>query len=108
MRLRGASIDADRHELTENSRTRMAQKEESRAVPGPRQSRHTIIVLRRERPAAVDRNVAHDDFALPGRSGDPTAVARESQAEQGDWQRRFLPALEITYPRILHESALHR
>jgi hypothetical protein len=65
-------------------------------------------MLRRERPAAVDRNVAHDDFALLGFSGDPTAVARESQAEQDDRQRRFLPGFEITYPRMLHESALDR
>ena len=98
-------VDPNTGKLTENARGRVAQEEDSRAVPGPRQSRHTIIMFRRQRPAALDRNVAHDDFALRGRSGDPTAVARESQAVQGDRQRPFLPAFEIAYSRMLHESA---
>src|SRR4029453_4005342 len=48
MRLRDASLDADRHELPEDSGARMTQKEETLAVTGPRQSRHTVLVLRRE------------------------------------------------------------
>jgi hypothetical protein len=96
MRSRGASLDADGHELPEDSRTRMTQKEETRAVPGPRQCWHTILILRRERPAAADRHFTHDYFALIGPSGYPTAVGGESHGVQGNGQRGFAPAFQIT------------
>ena len=109
MRLRAAfSLDADRHELAEVSRARMTQKEETRAITGPGESRHSILVLRRERPAAADRDVTHDDLARIGSSSDPTTVARESHGIQSDGQGGFLPTFEITYSRVLHDAVVHR
>src|SRR5215204_6950303 len=103
MRVNDASLDADRHQLADDSRARMPQKEDTRAVPGPRQCRHTILVHRCERPTVAHWDVTYDYLALIGPSGYPTAVARESHTVQSHGQCRFLPAFQITCSCVLHE-----
>jgi hypothetical protein len=107
VRLRSASRDTDGPELAEHSRARRPQKEQMAAVRRPRQTCHTVVVLRGERPAAAGRDRSHDELPLAGFAGDPMTVPRKSVPVQRKGEGSLLPGLEIACSRVLQVSLVN-